>query len=79
MQQPDRFCLPLLLSARMRAWWLLWRARRNPLRAVAVAVAVAVVVAGPAAAAFSGPARACSFRPAATPGRARWVCVKRPS
>lgn len=77
MPQRDQFCLPLLLSARMRARWLLWQARRNPLRTVVAVVAVAVVVAGPVVAAFCGPARGCSFRPAAVPGRAHWVCVKR--
>jgi len=75
--QPDCSCLPLLLSARMRVWWLLWQARRNPLRAVVVVVAVAVIVAGLAVAAVRGPAAGCSFRPAAVPGRAHWVCVKR--
>jgi hypothetical protein len=73
--EPDWSCLPLLLSARMRAWWLFYQARRRPLRAVVVVIVAAVIVAGPVAAAFCGPARGCSFRPAATPGRAHWVCV----
>jgi len=76
MSQHDRSCLPLLLSARMRVWWLLYQARRNPRRVIVTVIVVAVVLAGPVAAAFSGPAPGCSFRPAATPGRAHWVCVR---
>ena len=69
--QPDRFFLSLLLSARMRAWWLLWQARRRPLRAAVVLAVAAVAVAGLAVAASHGPARGCSFRPATVPGRIR--------
>jgi hypothetical protein len=64
-------CLPLLLSARMRAWWLLWQARRHPFRATAVVlVAVGLVVL-----AAHTPARGCTLRMVAVPGqRAHWVC-----
>lgn len=73
---PDLFCLPLLLSVRMRCWWWLYLARRSPLRAVALLGAVVLVAAGLGMLAVHGPTGGCSFRVVPGPGRPHWICER---
>lgn len=77
MPQRDQPGLPLLLSARMRAWWLLWQVRRSPRRSALAFLAAAAVVAGLAVLAVNAPAGGCHWRVAGIPGgRAHMVCVR---
>ena len=69
-------CLPLALSARMRAWWLIYQARRRPLRAAVLLAAAVLVVAGFGVLAAHGPAGGCSWRVAGSAGRAHLACVR---
>lgn len=73
---PDAFRLPLLLSARLHAWWLLYRVRRSPLAAL-TAVVAAIVIAGMVTVVVHGPTGGCQWRVVAGRGmRAHYVCER---
>ena len=78
MMQPEPVtCLPLWLSARMRARWWLWQARRKPFRAAVVFCAAAAVITGVVLLAVHAPPGGCHWRVAGIPGgRGYYACVR---